>query len=207
VAMSSVISLDAKSSVKHTNVFVDSPLDAFAGDCHSYATKDACTTNNCYWCKSAAVRSMCYTEQESQQLPPGVFECDKKEKISWEVQTLPSDPLTWHALFSSWKLLHRKHYASALEEQVRRAVFEANARTVVAHNRDRNATFTMELNQFADLTWSVTILLLYSTSSSHDAIGTSLSSGTLVPLKTVRPRTPRTYSKEKKRYSTNSLST
>lgn len=142
-------------SMTRTSVFVDDSFITLTGDCHTYNTKDACVSNQCYWCKSAAVRSMCYTEAESQQLPPGVFECDKKEKFSrsWALTSLPTDTETWISLFNAWKLEQRKQYQSVIEEEMRRAVFEENARMVAAHNIEKQSTFTMELNQFADTTW------------------------------------------------------
>ncbi|CAK4327403.1 hypothetical protein Ae201684P_004764 [Aphanomyces euteiches] len=53
-------------------------------NCHFYNTEASCLENKegdepCYWCKSAAVPSMCYNETEAKQLPSAVFQCDKKQ--------------------------------------------------------------------------------------------------------------------------------
>ncbi|KAJ0399318.1 hypothetical protein ATCC90586_000452 [Pythium insidiosum] len=133
-----------------------SELQLEEADCHSFRDQEQCVKHECYWCKSAAVRSSCYTEEEANQLPPAVFECKKealKSELSWVLKTLPSDAAGMAALFSAWKHVHQKQYASPLESEMRRAVFEVNARAVVEHNNKAGATFSMELNQFADLTW------------------------------------------------------
>lgn len=57
------------------------------------------------------------------------------------------------ALFDAWKRVHNKTYASAMENEVRSDIFHANARIVAAHNAKNDVSFTMELNQFADLSW------------------------------------------------------
>ncbi|RHY52146.1 hypothetical protein DYB30_008509 [Aphanomyces astaci] len=45
----------------------------------------------CYWCKSAAVPSMCYNETEAKLLPPAIFQCDKEDSINWALtEVLPS---------------------------------------------------------------------------------------------------------------------
>ena len=57
-------------------------------DCHALKTEDKCLAAHCYWCKSAAVPSACYSEDEADQLPPAVFQCDKQARadISWELK-------------------------------------------------------------------------------------------------------------------------
>lgn len=35
-----------------------------------------CKPPQCVWCKSAAVPSACFTKEQAQRLPPGVFQCD-----------------------------------------------------------------------------------------------------------------------------------
>ncbi|GLD95779.1 hypothetical protein PINS_up004457 [Pythium insidiosum] len=125
-------------------------------DCHSFKDQNQCVQHECYWCKSAAVRSSCYTEEEAQQLPPAVFECKKEAlatELSWVLKSLPGDAAGMTALYSAWKHVHQKKYASPLENEMRRTVFEVNARAVVEHNNKADATFSMELNQFADMTW------------------------------------------------------
>jgi hypothetical protein len=57
-----------------------------AGDCHAQTAETACLQTHCYWCKSAAVPSSCYSEDEASQLPPAVFQCDKAPSVtSWEL--------------------------------------------------------------------------------------------------------------------------
>lgn len=47
--------------------------------CHSSLSQphpqDACAADNCVWCRSAAVRSACYSEAEARRLPAAVFAC------------------------------------------------------------------------------------------------------------------------------------
>lgn len=143
----------ALSSHAHAAVF--QPLAPNA-DCHAFKAEDACLAAHCSWCKAGAVPSACYTEDEAAQLPPAVFQCDKKlGELSWAINEVPSDPEHAHALFSAWKRAHSKQYASAIEDQVRSAIFLENAHVVAAHNAKPRASFTMELNQFADLSWCV----------------------------------------------------
>ncbi|TMW68113.1 hypothetical protein Poli38472_007785 [Pythium oligandrum] len=139
----------------HAPVFVQDGLPLFTrgADCHALKTKDQCIGGHCVWCQSAAVRSSCYTEEESQQLPPAVFQCDKSAMLSMELRELPVDAEGMTQLFKTWQGVHAKRYDSPLEEEMRRAVFEMNVRTVVSHNQKADASFTMEANQFADLTW------------------------------------------------------
>lgn len=62
-----------------------------ASDCHSLKAEDACLKGHCYWCKSAAVPSSCYSEEEASQLPPAVFQCDKAPPVaSWELTEVSS---------------------------------------------------------------------------------------------------------------------
>lgn len=60
----------------------DAQVSALAGDCHALTSESACLSAHCWWCKSAAVRSSCYSESEAQQLPPAVFQCDKAPSAS-----------------------------------------------------------------------------------------------------------------------------
>ena len=57
------------------------------------------------------------------------------------------------ALFDAWKRFHGKKYDSALEHEVRRDIFQANARMIATHNAKNDASFSMELNQFTDISW------------------------------------------------------
>lgn len=123
-------------------------------DCHAIHDKDKCLGSHCLWCRSAAVPSACYTEEEAGQLPPAVFECDKSLAVTADRWTLREVPRDVDALFAAWKQTHGKFYASAIEDEMRRAVFEENARLVAAHNSRNDVSFTMELNKFADLTWA-----------------------------------------------------
>lgn len=97
--------------------------------------------------------SSCYTENEAGQLqlPLTVFECNKS--AAQDELFAVCDANNADELFTTWARVHGKQYASAVENATRRAVFESNARVVAAHN-SRNKSFTMELNQFANLTWN-----------------------------------------------------
>lgn len=78
--------IDAKDQSKRSHAFVFQPLAPNA-DCHALTTEDKCLAAHCYWCKSAAVPSACYSEDEAGQLPPAVFQCDKKTtELSWELK-------------------------------------------------------------------------------------------------------------------------
>ena len=55
-------------------------------------------------------------------------------------------------LWSSWKNQHAKAYASATEDAMRKDVFEQNYNKIQAHNADPEASYTMALNKFADMT-------------------------------------------------------
>ncbi|RLN58008.1 hypothetical protein BBJ28_00021577 [Nothophytophthora sp. Chile5] len=125
-----------------------------ASSCHGYTTKDACVTNHCAWCMCAAVPSSCYTPEEADQLPPAVFQCEKAvETLSWAVTEIPSNVEDLNVLFDAWKGEHGKEYGSAIENELRRGIFEINARSIAAHNSKNDVSFTMELNEFADSTW------------------------------------------------------
>lgn len=120
--------------------------------CHFHHTEAECVQDHCLWCKSAAVPSSCYTEEEADQLPPAVFQCDKGS-VGMDLWAI-TEVGDVESLFHSWKTSHGKTYASAIEDEMRRAVFESNARMVATHNSRNDASFTMELNKFADLTWA-----------------------------------------------------
>ena len=53
---------------------------------------------------------------------------------------------TWHA----WKIHHRKVYSSESEAAIRKQTWLKNVHRISHHN-SRNATFTLNLNQFSDL--------------------------------------------------------
>lgn len=72
----------------------------------------------------------------------------------------PADSQEARVLFDAWKRVHGKTYGSAMEDEVRSDIFHANARMVAAHNAKNDVSFTMELNQFADLSWYDSCLIL-----------------------------------------------
>jgi hypothetical protein len=74
---------EEKTKEKITEVVEEKVTDSET-KCHFYRTKEKCILNACYWCKSAAVPSSCYTKDEASQLPPAVFQCDKEED-KWEL--------------------------------------------------------------------------------------------------------------------------
>ncbi|CAK59481.1 unnamed protein product (macronuclear) [Paramecium tetraurelia] len=53
--------------------------------------------------------------------------------------------------FQQWQSLHSKFYTQ-IEEQYRRMIFEQNKKMIDEHNANPENTYTMALNQFADLT-------------------------------------------------------
>jgi C1A family cysteine protease len=55
-------------------------------------------------------------------------------------------------LWAEWKLQYGKTYATDVEESQRFTIFSQNFAKVQAHNADSTQTFTMAMNQFADLT-------------------------------------------------------
>lgn len=124
------------------------------GSCHGSSTEDVCLKNHCAWCECAAVPSSCYTIAEAEKLPSAIFKCKKVELYSsWDLTTVPSTSAELSRLFESWKFHHAKSYDSAMQNELRRGIFEINARSVAMHNTKADKKFTMELNEFADLTW------------------------------------------------------
>ncbi|CEG46819.1 cathepsin h [Plasmopara halstedii] len=122
--------------------------------CHGFTTKDRCVENHCAWCICAAVPSSCYTPAEADQLPPAIFQCSKEQKIQlWNLTTVPSTSAALITLFEAWKDQHGKSYDSPIQNELRRGIFEINARSVAEHNSNENKSFDMELNEFADITW------------------------------------------------------
>ncbi|CAD8177220.1 unnamed protein product [Paramecium octaurelia] len=57
-------------------------------------------------------------------------------------------------LFNDWKIQYNKKFSSEKEEMYRYLVFQQNAQSIEAHNNDKSGkyTYTLETNQFADLT-------------------------------------------------------
>ncbi|KAG1698414.1 hypothetical protein DVH05_014956 [Phytophthora capsici] len=124
------------------------------GSCHGFTTKDTCIKNHCSWCICAAVPSSCYTAEEAEQLPPAIFQCDKGLRFeSWALTMVPSSSAELNGLFEAWKSKHDKSYESPIQNELRRGIFEVNARSVAMHNSKEDKSFTMELNEFADSTW------------------------------------------------------
>jgi cathepsin H len=151
VAVTSTAAADSRSP-SHALVF-QVPLAADA-DCHALKAEASCLAAHCAWCKAGAVPSACYTSEEAQQLPPAVFQCDTKPSAqSWALTEVPEDAAGMRALFNAWRRARGKNYATALEAELRADVFSANARLVATHNARDDVSFTMELNDFADLSW------------------------------------------------------
>lgn len=81
---STAVSAFEQNERSHALVFQPLVLTA---DCHALTAEDTCLAAHCYWCKSAAVPSACYSGDEAGQLPPAVFQCDKKaSELSWELK-------------------------------------------------------------------------------------------------------------------------
>ena len=50
------------------------------GSCSTYSAQGDCDgADRCTWCKSAAVPSACYSDDDAAQLPPAIFACDDDE--------------------------------------------------------------------------------------------------------------------------------
>ncbi|RHY35523.1 hypothetical protein DYB32_000023, partial [Aphanomyces invadans] len=67
---------------------------------------------------------------------------------------IPS-PDAFAALFSHWAATFNVEYPSVEERQRRAEVFYDNAKLVAQHNQQVHATYTLELNKFADTTCSI----------------------------------------------------
>ena len=61
-------------------------------------------------------------------------------------------PLHIIDLHSIWAAKYNKYYSNPQEQQYRIKVFYEVYNIVLAHNQDLSQTFTMELNQFSDMT-------------------------------------------------------
>ncbi|CAK5000631.1 unnamed protein product [Aphanomyces euteiches] len=132
-------------------------------NCHFYNTEASCLENKegdepCYWCKSAAVPSMCYNETEAKQLPSAVFQCDKKQtslvfdEDILDLGEMPSED-SLKNLYTLWK---RKYHATQSWtvdfNGVGFRTFRENAKLVASHNAQKRS-YTLELNAFADTPW------------------------------------------------------
>jgi C1A family cysteine protease len=54
--------------------------------------------------------------------------------------------------YQKWALSYKRLYASPQEQHFRLSVFEKTYNEVEKHNANKSATWTMELNQFSDMT-------------------------------------------------------
>lgn len=54
--------------------------------------------------------------------------------------------------FNHWAAYHGKVYGGATERDYRNSVFDANVQRIYQHNKNGNATWTMSVNKFADMT-------------------------------------------------------
>jgi|MDSY01.1.fsa_nt_gb C1A family cysteine protease len=64
--------------------------------------------------------------------------------------------------FEQWKAAFKREYGSKREETKRRGVFESNMRRIDSHNALMHRSFSMAVNQFADLTteeWRAQVLM------------------------------------------------
>ncbi len=59
--------------------------------------------------------------------------------------------------FDQFKATFGKAYASEAEESVRAAVFAQNLEFIAQHNADKSKTYTVGINEFADLTSCVSL--------------------------------------------------
>ena len=44
-------------------------------DCNGLTNQQSCLSSSCFWCECAAVPSACYTQEQANSLPSGVFTC------------------------------------------------------------------------------------------------------------------------------------
>lgn len=64
--------------------------------------------------------------------------------------------------FAQWKAAFKREYSSKKEEMERRDIFESNMRRIDSHNALVDRSFSMAINQFADLTteeWRAQVLM------------------------------------------------
>jgi hypothetical protein len=54
--------------------------------------------------------------------------------------------------WNDFKLTHRKRYATTAEESLRFKIWRSNLKFVDEHNTKANASFTLKINRFGDLT-------------------------------------------------------
>jgi C1A family cysteine protease len=55
--------------------------------------------------------------------------------------------------FEAFNVRYNKTYSSMADRALRHQIFQANYDLIIAHNRNPSVTYTLELNQFADLTF------------------------------------------------------
>jgi len=61
-------------------------------------------------------------------------------------------PATAHSEFSAFKAKYNKTYSDITEEISRLRIFESNLEKIAAHNKDPRWTYTLAVNEYADLT-------------------------------------------------------
>ena len=76
---------------------------------------------------------------------------------------------TAHTEFAAFKARYNKQYADIGEEISRLRIFEANLAKIAAHNADERWTYTLGVNQHADLTGSE-FAKLYASGKRWDAV-------------------------------------
>jgi hypothetical protein len=142
--------IGAESRATHAPVFVPLALPPGVTDCVALDDENACAAHGCRWRHSTtSAASSCYPEDSDPSTKLPLDASVDREQFAIRNASVAD------ALFTAWKRFHGKQYRSTLEESERRAVFERHAEMVAAHNAQKATTFTMELNQFADLTWYV----------------------------------------------------
>mmetsp|Transcript_28743 Transcript_28743/g.80926 ORF Transcript_28743/g.80926 Transcript_28743/m.80926 type:complete len:98 (-) Transcript_28743:301-594(-) len=73
-ALAGTVRFRREYEAKHGAHSLDTPLQ---DQCEPLTTAESCdSTEGCVWCKSAAIPSSCFTKEQAQRLPPGVFVCD-----------------------------------------------------------------------------------------------------------------------------------
>ncbi|KDO22746.1 hypothetical protein SPRG_12173 [Saprolegnia parasitica CBS 223.65] len=127
--------------------------------CHFFNTESACRKGKegdkpCYWCKSAAVASTCYNEDEAKKLPPAIFQCESGGPTHWALTSVPTSETSRRLLFSHWKDAFDVAYGQHENEAARFAAFVANAALVATHNARGDRPYSLALNAFADSTWA-----------------------------------------------------
>jgi cathepsin H len=100
----------------------------------------------------------------AKKLPAAVFKCaaprDSPALLGRSFNEHPENPtaetLLTHAptIFAHWKVTNGRSYASDADDAQRFANFKATLQRVGEHNARQDATYTLEANKFADMTWA-----------------------------------------------------